>query len=90
VPLVLVETVCEEEAAVGRILMRARRGDSRSDATVEVYRRQRAAALASPPPVPSGAVHVLVETDAGGPVDLDPVLAALRGKAIIAARVPGT
>jgi predicted kinase len=37
VPLVLVETVCEEEAAVGRILMRARRGDSRSDATVEVY-----------------------------------------------------
>jgi uncharacterized protein len=76
VPLVLVETVCDEEAAVGRILMRAKRGDSRSDATVEVYRRQRAAALASPPPVPSGAVHVLVDTDAGGPVDLDPVLAA--------------
>jgi uncharacterized protein len=76
VPLVLVETVCDEEAAVERILMRAKRGDSRSDATVEVYRRQRAAALASPPPVPSGAVHVLVDTDAGGPVDLDPVLAA--------------
>ena len=90
VPLVLVETVCDEEAALGRILMRAKRGDSRSDATVEVYRRQRAAALASPPPVPSSAVHVLVDTDAGGPIDLDPVLAALRGKSIIAARVPGT
>ncbi|MDQ3923213.1 MAG: ATP-binding protein, partial [Actinomycetota bacterium] len=90
VPLVLVETVCDEEAALERILMRARRGDSRSDATVEVYRRQRAATLASPPPLPSGAVHVLVDTDAGGPVDLDPVLAALRGETIIAARVPGT
>jgi len=88
VPLVLVETVCDEETAVGRILMRARRGDSRSDATVEVYRRQRAAALASPPPVPSGTVHVLVNTSADGPVDLDPALAALRREAVIAARVP--
>ncbi|HEX6711611.1 MAG TPA: AAA family ATPase, partial [Rubrobacter sp.] len=58
VPLVLVETVCDEETALGRILTRARRGASRSDATVEVYRRQRAAALASPLPVPTGAVHV--------------------------------
>src|SRR5918911_489670 len=40
VPLVLVETVCGEETASGRILTRSRRGDSRSDATVEVYRRQ--------------------------------------------------
>lgn len=88
VPLVLVETVCKEETALGRILTRARRGDSRSDATVEVYRRQRAAALASPPPVPPGAVHVLVNTDTGGPVDLDPALAALLREAIIAARVP--
>ena len=35
VPLVLVETVCGEETAVGRILARAQHGDSRSDATVE-------------------------------------------------------
>jgi uncharacterized protein len=88
VPLVLMETVCDEETAVGRILMRARRGDSRSDATVEVYRRQRAAALATPPPVPTGTIHVLVDTGAGGPVDLDPALAALRREAIVAARVP--
>jgi hypothetical protein len=88
VPLVLVETVCDEETAIGRILMRARRGNSRSDATVEVYRRQRAAVLASPPPVPSGAVHVLVGTGTGGPVDLDPALAALRREAVVAARVP--
>jgi aminoglycoside phosphotransferase family enzyme len=89
-PLVLVETVCGEETALGRILARARRGDSRSDATVEVYRRQRAAALASPTSVPTGAVHVLVNTDTGGPVDLDPTLAALRHEAIVAARIPGS
>jgi predicted kinase len=89
-PLVLVETVCSEETALGRILARARRGDSRSDATVEVYRRQRAAALASPTSVPTGAVHVLVNTDTGGPVDLDPALAALRREAIVAARIPGS
>lgn len=88
VPLVLLETVCAEETAIARILTRARRGDSRSDATVEVYRRQRAAALASPPPVPSGAVHVPVDTDCGVPVDLDPVLAALRRERIVAASIP--
>jgi aminoglycoside phosphotransferase family enzyme/predicted kinase len=88
VPLVLVETTCDEETAAGRILMRARRGDSRSDATVEVYRRQHAAALASPPPVPSGAVHVVVNTGADGPVNLDPTLAALRREAIVDAQVP--
>ena len=88
VPLILLETVCAEETAIARILTRARRGDSRSDATVEVYRRQRAAALASPPSIPSGAVHVRVDTDVGGPVDVDPVLAALRRECIVAARIP--
>jgi hypothetical protein len=88
VPLILLETVCAEETAIARILTRARRGDSRSDATVEVYRRQRAAALASPPSIPSGAVHVRVDTDVGGPVDLDPVLATLRRECIVAARIP--
>ena len=88
-PLVLLETVCGEETAVGRILARARRGDSRSDATVEVYRRQRAAAEASPPPIPPGAIHVVVDTDGEHPVCLDPVLAALRREAVITARIPG-
>ncbi|MBV9454149.1 MAG: AAA family ATPase [Rubrobacter sp.] len=90
VPLVLVETVCGEETAVGRILTRSGRGDSRSDATVEVYRRQRAAVQASPPNVPRGAVHVVVDTDADRAVFLDPVLAALQREHIITAQVPGT
>jgi predicted kinase len=89
VPLVLVETVSGEETAVGRILARSRRGDSRSDATVEVYRRQRAASQASPPPVPSGALHVVVDTEISHPVDFDPVLTALHRESIVTARVPG-
>jgi aminoglycoside phosphotransferase family enzyme/predicted kinase len=90
VPLVLVETVCGEETAVGRILTRSRHGDSRSDATVDVYRRQRAAVQASPPSVPRGAVHVVVDTDADRATFLDPVLAALHREDIIAPQVPGT
>ena len=87
VPLVLLETICAEETAMARIRTRARRGDSRSDATVEIYRRQRATALASPPPIPSGAIHVPVDTDFGVPVDLDAVLVALRREAIVAAKI---
>jgi uncharacterized protein len=90
VPLVLLETVCAEEAAIARILTRARRGNSRSDATLEVYRRQRAAALASPPSAPSSTIHVLINTDVGGHIDLDPVLKALRQEDIVAARIPDT
>jgi hypothetical protein len=85
-----VETVCGEETAFDRILARSRRGDSRSDATVEVYRRQRAAVQASPPRVPRGAVHVVVDTDADRTAFLDPVLAALHREDIIAPQVPGT
>src|SRR5215207_6587241 len=90
VPLVLVETVCTEGVALGRIVARARRGVSPSDATAEVYGRQRAAVRTSPPNVPRDAVHVVVDTTAGHPVCLDPVLVALRRKGIGAARVPGT
>jgi uncharacterized protein len=90
VPLVLVETVCGNETAVGRILARAGRGDSRSDATVEVYRRQRAAAEASPPAIPRGALRLVVDTDTHRSLHLDPVLVALQREAIIAARIPST
>jgi uncharacterized protein len=89
-PLVLVETVCEEETAIRRILDRAKRGESRSDATVEVYRRQRAAHGATPPTVTRDAIHIIVDTDADGPVVLDPALAALKYASIVAARIPGT
>ena len=89
-PLVLVETVCDEETAIGRILARTKRGESRSDATAEIYRRQRAAHGATPPTIPREAVHIVVDTDADGPVVLDPALAALKRASIIAARIPGT
>ena len=90
VPLVLVETVCAEEVALGRIVARARRGVSPSDATAEVYRRQRATVRTSPPNVPCDALRVVVDTSAGHPVCLDPVLVALRRWGIVAARVPAT
>jgi uncharacterized protein len=90
VPLVLVETVCAEEVALGRIVARARRGVSPSDATTEVYRRQRATVRTSPPNVPRDALRVVVDTSAGHPVCLDPVLVALRRWGIVAARVPAT
>jgi uncharacterized protein len=90
VPLVLVETVCAEEVALGRIVARARRGVSPSDATAEVYRRQRATVRTSPPNVPCDALRVVVDTSAGHPVCLDPVFVALRRWGIVAARVPAT
>jgi aminoglycoside phosphotransferase family enzyme/predicted kinase len=90
VPLVLVETVCAEEVALGRIVARARRGVSPSDATAEVYRRQRAAVRTYPPNLPPDAVHVVVDTTTGHPVCLDPVLVALHREGIVAARVPAT
>jgi aminoglycoside phosphotransferase family enzyme/predicted kinase len=87
-PLVLVETVCREDTAVGRIVARTRHGGSPSDATIEVYRRQRAAAEASPPALPRGAIYILVDTDAAPQVHLEPVLTALHREDIIMARIP--
>ena len=89
-PLVLIETVCKEETAVERLAARTRRGDSPSDATVEIYQRQRTAVRASPPAIPHGAIHILVDTDMDHPVHLEPVLTALHREAVIAARILGT
>jgi predicted kinase len=84
VPLLLVETVAEETVAVRRIRDRAARGGSPSDATEEIYRRQRAT-LAVPQAIPAGAIHVQVDTSTDGPVDLDPVLRALNETGLLAA-----
>jgi predicted kinase len=89
-PLVLIETVSKEETALERLIVRTRRGDSPSDATVEIYQRQRTAVRASPPAIPQGAIHILVDTDMDRPIHLEPVLTALHREAIIAARIPGT
>jgi hypothetical protein len=78
---------CSEETAVGCIVARVRRGNSPSDATAEVYRRQRVVAQASV--IPHNAVHNLVHTGADRPVHLKPAPAAVHHKNIIAARILG-
>lgn len=90
VPTLLVETTCEEGVALDRIVARAARGGSPSDATVEVYRRQWAAVADTPPPVPAGVVHIVLDTSAAGPVCLDPVLAALDRARVLATTAPAS
>lgn len=76
-PFMLVETVCEPETALGRIRERAARGGSNSDATETIYRRQRQDAADAPAVLPRNAIHVVIDTGADGPLDLDPFFAAL-------------
>jgi hypothetical protein len=90
VPLVLVETVCDEAVAITRLLAREARGHSPSDATVDIYRRQRAALAADPPVIPDGTLHLRIDTTADGPADLGPVLAALQEAGILQATIPDT
>jgi predicted kinase len=85
VPLILVETVCDEAVVVRRLRERAARGGSRSDATEEIYRRQREAWAILAPAVPAGGVHVRIDTTAGGPTRLDGVLQALGEAGVLAA-----
>jgi uncharacterized protein len=87
VPFVLVETVCEESVVVERLVARQARGDSRSDASVDTYRRQRAAHLESPPAVPSGTIAITVDTTPSGPSSLDPAFTALEDAGLVEARI---
>jgi uncharacterized protein len=75
--LMLVETICDEATVAARLAARVARGDSPSDATLEIYRRQRAALFDSPPYVPHDAVLVKLDTTTGLPGELEPVFAAL-------------
>lgn len=77
VPMLLVETRCDRSVALDRLAARASRGASPSDATTATYREQLAALERTPPPVPPGAVHVVVETGRDDATALDPVFAAL-------------
>lgn len=83
VPLLLVETTCDEATVAARLAARSAAGDSPSDATLATYRQQRAALEAAPPPTPAGAWPVQVDTAGGLPVSLDPVLAVLRDAGVI-------
>jgi aminoglycoside phosphotransferase family enzyme/predicted kinase len=87
VPMVLAETVCDEQTVVARLAERAARRDSPSDATLEIYRRQRAEIERNPPGVPAGATLVRVETTERGPGLVDPVFAVLVRVGAIVTRV---
>jgi len=62
--------------SLGRIRERAAQGGANSDATETIYRRRQDAADA-PAVLPRNAIHVVIDTGADGPLDLDPFFAAL-------------
>jgi predicted kinase len=88
VTFVLLETVADEEAVTQRLEARSARGDSVSDAGVAIYRQQLERFKASPPVVPDGAVHIVVDTATTDIAVLDPVLAELEHAGILRAEVP--
>ena len=64
------------------------RADSPSDATLQIYRRQRAEIAQTPPPVPPGMIAVSVNTTEQEPDSLDSVITALARTGAIIARIP--
>jgi aminoglycoside phosphotransferase family enzyme/predicted kinase len=90
VPLVLAETICDEDVVARRLQARQVGAASPSDATWETYRRQKELLAAAPPPVPSGAAHVVIDTSPEGPADLGPLLRALERETVIEATIPAS
>jgi aminoglycoside phosphotransferase family enzyme/predicted kinase len=88
IPLVLVETVCNEATVAARLAARAEEGASPSDATVATYARQRVALAEAPPMIPEGALAIRVDTAGDLPNSLDRVFAALQGAGIVQPVVP--
>jgi aminoglycoside phosphotransferase family enzyme/predicted kinase len=88
VPFVLLETVTDEDVVLQRLEARSAQGDAVSDAGKAIYRQQRARYETSPPVVPDGAVHIVVDTTATDNAVLDPVLAELDRQGVIRAEIP--
>jgi predicted kinase len=88
VPFVLVETVCDAAEVGRRLAARQARSGSASDASMEIYRAQRAAMIASPPAIPAGTLAITIDTGAKGPVSLDPALTALADARLITPAIP--
>jgi aminoglycoside phosphotransferase family enzyme/predicted kinase len=88
VPVLLVETVCDEHTGTSRLAARAARHDSPSDATLDTYRRQREVLAAAPPAVPAEAISVILDTADRTPGLLDPVFTVLTASGAIVPRVP--
>lgn len=89
VPLVLVEIGCDEETALRRIRARAEQSGTISDATEEIYLRQRERLAREPVPVPRGAIHLIVDTTPDGPVNIAPVLRQMLRGGILAETASG-
>jgi aminoglycoside phosphotransferase family enzyme/predicted kinase len=87
---VLAETVCDEATVAARLAARAVRGSSPSDATLETYRRQRAAIAATPPVVPPGALNIRIDTSGDLPIHLEPLFAVLRQADVVLPKVSAT
>ncbi|MFL5759383.1 MAG: AAA family ATPase [Thermomicrobiales bacterium] len=83
VPLVFVETAAEEEIVRRRLTERASESSSVSEATVEIYERQRQTSSQSPPLVPPSASLVGVDTTTDGPVNVDAVYAVLMERGVL-------
>ncbi len=89
VPFVLVETTCSEGDALARIAARAAAGMDPSEATVDVYRLQRAAIAAAPPGLPAGTIHVRIDTSGVHPAPLGPLLSPLDTAGLIGSALSG-
>jgi uncharacterized protein len=87
VPLIFVQTIASDEVARARLKERAARGDSASEATIEIYERQAEAMKANPPVIPEIATNVPVDTSKDGPVNLDRVFETLLDAKVLQARI---
>ncbi len=90
VPFVLVETTCMDTEVRRRLAARAARGKDPSDAGIDVYERQLAHMLESPPGVPDGAAHVFIDTSRANSAPLDLVCTVLTDEGILNACIPDT
>jgi aminoglycoside phosphotransferase family enzyme/predicted kinase len=88
VPVLLVETECDEGAVVARLMERTTRQDSPSDATLDIYRRQKEAIGIAPPLIPQATIALSIDTTEMGPGLLDPVFSALVETDAVVARMP--
>jgi predicted kinase len=75
---IFVETTCDDAVAIARIRARQELGLSKSDAGPEIYARQKQQLAESSPQLPAGGLAVRIDTNRDGPIDLDPLLSALR------------
>ena len=86
--LVLVETVCDEETVTARLAARSVQADSPSDATLSIFRQQRASVKVVSPQIPDGALAIQIDTTTGTVGILDAVFAGLVNASIVAPVVP--